>query len=337
MMRKVRGMSKGLFILAALLLMFAVVGCDDSDTTDRDTTGIQNAEEAAVGSATVESNDWNVGAVNRLTTANQGDASTVATATLNANFPKDADGNLLAGNIEVDLETRDGLQEDIDGDDFVAPTAAEKDAAGITGAARTYLDNFQTGEDVVISSFGEATLTASVNGVEVDQFDTAARATTGGVSAEVDLVGEFGNDAFLFVFGVRNGRIFPVGYVAVNFRTGGRPYVSFNIRYTGRYFVGYLVDPVSFSLDEDINNACDIELTITENGIGTISGLIYSSIGDIVTPWTSTSGNTMYFNGSYGNDQTFGVWTMVGYQVYGFNVSFWKAYIIDFDCLSGSI
>ena len=34
MMKKVRGLGKGFFILSALLLMFAVVGCDDSDSTE---------------------------------------------------------------------------------------------------------------------------------------------------------------------------------------------------------------------------------------------------------------------------------------------------------------
>jgi hypothetical protein len=330
-------MGKGFFILSALLLMFAVVGCDDSDTTDRDTTGIQNAEEAAVGSADVEDNDWNVGAGDRLTTAGRGDAETVATATLNASFPKDADGNLLAGNIEVNLETRDGLQEEIDGDDFVAPTQAEMAAAGIPAAGQNYMANFNTGDDVMISSFGEAILTANVNGTEVDQFDTAARAVSGGVSAEIDLVGSFGADDYLFVFGIRNGRIRPVAYAEVMFRTSGKPYVVFPIRYTGRYFVGFIVAPVSFSLDEEINNACNIELTLSENGVGTIFGLLYSSVGDIVKPWTATSTSTMNFNGSYGNNQTFGVKTVIGYQLFGFDVYLWKAYIIDFDCLSGAI
>ncbi len=45
MMKKVRGMGRGFFILSALLLMFAAVGCDDSDTTERI---VSDTDEAVV-------------------------------------------------------------------------------------------------------------------------------------------------------------------------------------------------------------------------------------------------------------------------------------------------
>jgi len=46
MMKKVRGLGRGFFILSALLLMFAVVGCDDSDSTEQ----ISRADADAVNS-----------------------------------------------------------------------------------------------------------------------------------------------------------------------------------------------------------------------------------------------------------------------------------------------
>lgn len=75
MMKKVRGLGKGFFILSALLLMFAVVGCDDSDSTER--IGADTDEETvAVGVNTENFTNIGVGQVLRVDAAIDGDAYT---------------------------------------------------------------------------------------------------------------------------------------------------------------------------------------------------------------------------------------------------------------------
>lgn len=97
MMKKVRGLGKGFFILSALLLMFAVVGCDDSDSTER--IGADTDEESvAVG---VNTETWNSVAIGQTITADDFDGDADAEFSARVATGAGADVTIQTGDFDT--------------------------------------------------------------------------------------------------------------------------------------------------------------------------------------------------------------------------------------------
>lgn len=345
MMKKTRGLGKGFFILSALLLMFAVVGCDDSDSTDRDVTRIQEVDEVA-GSAQVEEANWVANETLRTANDATGDSAAQAEATLNANFtPRAADGTSLAGQtITAALAVRDGSTEDVDDADI--PTDAEMTAANFDAATQNYVNDLNAGDDLAMAILGEATVTAEAeDGTDVAEFTAAARANEDAVTVRINWDFPLGSESATVVsvaiwrFVPGTGFV-PYAFVPVYASEGyGMRYVSFGVRYMGRYVVGMIVDRFEFEADSSITDDCVVKLAIAENGAGSIDGIdyIYSFLGE--GSWSSVMSavNTVTVYGSFGGNQTVYIRALVNYEYFNnFGVTFFKRYLINFDCISGS-
>ena len=129
MMKKVRGLGKGFFILSALLLMFAVVGCDDSDSTER--IGADTDEESvAVG---VNTETWNSVAIGQTITADDLDGD--ADAEFSARVATGAGANVTIQTGDYDTSFSDEFDEAFD------EGAGDGNRWQVAGFARIGTDN----------------------------------------------------------------------------------------------------------------------------------------------------------------------------------------------------